>query len=87
VLWQAAALQGKVGHGVHRVADNNNDGVGRMLQYVFGNCFYNACVNTDQLFPCHARFAGYARGNNGNIGAGSFGIVVGAAGYLCVKAQ
>ena len=48
-----------------------------MGQYAFGNGFYDTGVYADELFAGHARFAGNTRGNDNDVRAGSFGVIIG----------
>ena len=87
VLGEDGRFLYEVGHRVHGVAYAHDDGVGRVGQHILGNTLDDACVDTDELFAGHARLAGYARGDDDDVGAGRLGVVVGYAAYFGVESE
>ena len=41
-----------------KTANNDNNGVRGMGQYLIGNTFDNSCIDTNKFLPCHSRFTG-----------------------------
>ena len=87
VLRKPRGFQRQVGHGVHRVADDEQDGVRRVFQHVFRHAFHDAGVHADEFFTRHARLAGNARGDNHHVRVGRLGIIVRAAHQARVEAE
>ena len=56
-------------HSVHRVGDDDEDSVRRILQRLVNNTFDDFCIYADEFFTRHARFTRHTGSNNNYIGA------------------
>ncbi len=69
----------EVSHGIHGVGYAENNGVGRVCDYLRGNALYYAGVNSDEFFAGHAGFAGYAGCDYDHVASFGCGVIVGYA--------
>ena len=76
IFWQSKRFQRQIGHGVHRVRDAHQNGIGRILQNVLGDTFHDAGIHAEQFLARHTRFARQSRSDNHNIGVCRFCIIV-----------
>ena len=87
VFRQTSSFQGQISHGVHRIADDNQDGIRRMLENVFSNRFNDTGVGADQFFTGHAGFTRQTGSDDNHCGTGCFCIIISASYYTGVKAK
>ena len=55
----------------------DQDGVGRVLDDLFGHAAHDVLVGLEQVVAAHARLAGAAAGNDDHVGAGGLLVAVG----------
>ena len=72
-------------HGVERVGDDDDEGVGRVLLDVLADRLHDAGVDADQVVAAHAGLARHAGGDDHHVGARD-GRVVARAGDRGVEA-
>ena len=69
---------GKVGHGVERVADHEDNALRRIFDDVSDDPAHDFSVGQQQLIAGHARFAEEPRGDDDQLGVGGILVVAGA---------
>ena len=79
VFGQARRFQRQIGHRIHRVGNNHENGIGRVLQNVFGNAFYDAGIDADQVFAGHAGLTRQARCDYNDIRTRRFFVIISRA--------
>ena len=65
-------------HGIQRIGDNNNDGVRRMHNHLFGGRLHYFVVRQQQIVAAHTRLAREPGGNDDDVGTGRGCIFVGS---------
>jgi hypothetical protein len=77
-LGQARELLQGPDHGVERVGDADDEGVGGVGLDAFADGLHDLQVDAQQVVAAHARLARHAGGDDADVGAGDVGIVVDA---------
>ena len=67
IAGKSSRFQCQIGHRIHRIGDNNENCVWRILKCLLYNTLYNLCVNSDKLFTGHSGFTRQTGGNNDDI--------------------
>ncbi|MNN31467.1 hypothetical protein D3C81_1451560 [compost metagenome] len=78
LLGQARELLQGPDHGVERVGDADDEGVGGVLLDALADGLHDLEVDADQVVAAHARLARHAGGDDADVGACDVGVVVGA---------
>ena len=82
---QARGVAQDLNHGVQRVGDADDEGVGRVLLDARTHGLHDRGVDADQVVAAHARLAGDAGGDDADIGATDGGVAVRAL-HVGIKA-
>ena len=85
VARQAGSLLQRPDHGVERVGDDDDEGGGGILLDAGADLLHHLDVDADEVVAAHARLAGYAGGDDADVGTLNISISVGAA-QLAVEA-
>ena len=85
VARQAGDLLQRPDHGVERVGDDDDEGVGRVLLDAGADLLHHLEVDADEVVAAHAGLARHAGGDDADVGAVDVGVGVGAA-QLAVEA-
>ena len=78
LLGQARELLQGPDHGVERVGDADDEGVGGVGLDALADGLHDLQVDADQVVAAHARLARHAGGDDADVGARDVGVVVGA---------
>ena len=62
-------------HGVERVGDDDDEGVGRVLLDALADLLDDLGVDAEQIVAAHAGLARHARGDDDDVGAGDVLVV------------
>ena len=69
MLRQAAALLQRPDHGVERIGDADDEGVGRVFLDAGADLLHHLEVDAEQIVAAHARLARHAGGDDADVGA------------------
>ena len=69
MLRQAAGFLQRPHHGVERIGDADDEGVGGIFLYAGTDLAHDLEIDVEQIIPAHARFARHAGGDDTHIGA------------------
>ena len=78
LLGKAGLRADEVGHDVERIADDDDDGLGRVFLHVVGHAADDLGVLEQEIVAAHAGLARQAAGDDDDIGTGVIGGIVGA---------
>ena len=68
----------EVGHDIEGIADDDDDGIGRVLFDVVGHAADDLGVFEEEIVAAHAGLPGKAAGDDDDVGSGVIGGVIGA---------
>src|SRR5690606_33392302 len=77
VVGKAGDFLAKSDHGVERIGDNDDDGVGGILLDPLGYLSHDLGVDLNQVVAAHSRLAGQTGGDDHHVGAFDILVVVG----------
>src|SRR5262249_39113825 len=78
IAGELAELVRRLGHGVERVGNDDEDAVGRVDHHLGDHVLHDLEIGVEQVVAAHARLARDAGGDHHNVRVGRVGVVVGA---------
>ena len=71
-------LVDRLRHRVERIADGDDDAVGRVLYDLLGDLLHDLVVHVQQIVAAHARLARHPRRDDDDVRVGALGVIAGA---------
>ena len=75
---KAADTQRRLNHRIQRIADHDQDTVGRFPDCLFGHALHDVVVGLEQVVTAHAGLAGNTGRDYHHVGTGGLVVAVGA---------